>query len=70
MQEELEEKGSWNSKEISKNEVLRNESVQEASINTVFFIINFYKVFVALSEKIILCFHYISDFFCSLCNGR
>ena len=41
VQEELEENDAWNSKEISKNEVLRNKSVQEASINTVFLFINF-----------------------------
>jgi len=29
----LEENGAWNSKEISKNEVLRNKSVQEVNIS-------------------------------------
>jgi len=57
VQEELEENGAWNSKEISKNEVLRNKSVQEASINTILFIINFaVKLLSPFREKIILCF--------------
>ena len=57
VQEELEENGAWNSKEISKNEVLRNKSVQEASINTILFIINFAVKFLSPFRKnIILCF--------------
>ena len=52
VQEELEENGAWNSKEISKNEVLRNKSVQEASIK---YHTSHYKfcgkVVVALPEK-------------------
>ena len=57
VQEELEENGAWNSKEISKNEVLRNKSVQEASINTIFLFINFAVKFLSPFRKnIILCF--------------